>query len=112
MSRLLILMKQSGSAFTEVINSNKSSMSLIMRLSIILVLLTFLSCSSEYYSLDDFNKVQKIDTHMHLNSEQPALTEQAQQDNFRLLTVNVDVPDAPIDDQERFAIHQINLAPD
>jgi hypothetical protein len=49
---------------------------------------------------------------MHLNSEQVALAEQAQQDNFRLLTVNVDVPDEPIDDQERFAIHQINLAPD
>ena len=76
------------------------------------VMLTLLSCSSEYYTLDDFDKVQKIDTHMHLNSEQLALTEQAQQDNFRLLTVNVDVPDAPIDDQERFAIHQIKLAPD
>jgi hypothetical protein len=49
---------------------------------------------------------------MHLNAEHLALAVQAQEDNFRLLTVNVDVPDYPsLDDQERYALHQIKHFP-
>lgn len=72
-----------------------------------------LSCSSDYYSIEDFERVRKIDTHMHLNAEDPALTEQARTDNFKLLTVNVDVSDYPsVEDQERYALHQIKQFPD
>ena len=50
---------------------------------------------------------------MHLNSEQLALAQQAEEDNFKLLTVNVDVNSYPtLEDQERFAIHQIKGFPD
>ena len=50
---------------------------------------------------------------MHLNAEDPALTEQAKADNFKLLTVNVDVSDYPsVEDQERYALHQIKQSPD
>jgi hypothetical protein len=74
---------------------------------------TILSCSSDYYSVDDFAHVKKIDTHLHLNGEHLALTEQAHADNFQLLTVNVDVPDYPtLEAQERYARHQIKHFPD
>ena len=59
------------------------------------LLVTISSCSNSYYSKDDFRKVKKIDTHVHLNSENNALTEQAVLDNFALLAVNVDVPSYP-----------------
>ena len=50
---------------------------------------------------------------MHLNAEQTALSEQAREDNFKLLTVNVDVGDYPsLDDQERYARYQIQKFPD
>ncbi len=70
------------------------------------------SCTSDFYTVDDFDKVEKIDTHMHLNAEHLALAEQAQEDNFKLLTVNVDVSSYPsLEDQEQYAIHQINHFP-
>ena len=50
---------------------------------------------------------------MHLNSDDPALAHQARVDNFKLLTVNVDVSDYPsVVDQERFALQQIKQSPD
>ncbi len=62
-----------------------------------LILLTplfiFLSCTneSEYYSLDDYEKVDKIDVHIHVESDRDAFVEQAKKDNFRLLNIVVDV---------------------
>lgn len=81
---------------------------------IIIILTTVLfSCSSDYYSIEDFSKVEKIDTHMHLNCADPALTQQARADNFKLLTVNVDVNDyVSVEDQEKFALQQIQQSPD
>jgi len=65
------------------------------------------SCTSDYYTMDDFDNVEKIDTHVHLNSESTAAGEQAAHDHFRLLTVNVDAPSNPsLSDQESFAQHQ------
>ena len=82
-------------------------------LHIILLLSILGSCSSDYYTIEDFKNVKKIDTHMHLNAEQLALAQLAEADNFKLLTVNVDVNDYPtVEDQERFALHQIKAFPD
>ena len=82
-------------------------------LHIILLLSILGACSSDYYSIEDFKNVKKIDTHMHLNAEHLALAQQAEEHNFKLLTVNVDVNSyATLDDQERFAIHQIKAFPD
>lgn len=70
-------------------------------------------CESQYYSLDDFTKVRKIDTHTHLNARHTAMAEQAKVDNFLLLTINVDVPAYPsIDEQKNYALHQIERFPD
>lgn len=84
-----------------------------MRLLYVLFLTTLLSCGSDHYTLEDFPKVKKIDTHMHLNSENVALTDLAKEDNFKLLTVNVDVSDyVSVEDQERYALHQIKQSPE
>lgn len=59
----------------------------------------------QQYGIDDFLKVAKIDAHVHINNEHPAFIEQAQQDNFRLLTINVDYPDfQPIAEQQQIAV--------
>lgn len=61
----------------------------------------------DFYSLDDFAKVKKIDTHTHHNSESTALTEAAKASGFYLLTVSVDVPSyPPLEEQIRLALHQ------
>lgn len=76
-------------------------------------LVLFFACSSDYYSLEDFDKVRKIDTHMHLNADLTALTEQADADNFKLLSVNVDVPAYPsLKEQKKHALHQISKFPE
>jgi hypothetical protein len=46
-------------------------------------------------STADFAALPKIDVHVHINSADPALLDQAQADGFRLITINVDYPDFP-----------------
>lgn len=70
------------------------------------------SCRHEYYSVEDFLTVKKIDTHIHLNGESTALTKQAQNDNFSLLTINVEAPHYPdLEEQLRIALLHIEYAP-
>jgi predicted TIM-barrel fold metal-dependent hydrolase len=58
-----------------------------------------------HYSLADFDRVEKIDAHVHLHGAADPLIEQARRDHFRLLTINVDYPDfPPIDVQQRDAV--------
>jgi hypothetical protein len=61
----------------------------------LLVLLSVLASCTSFYSTDDFGRVPKIDTHVHLNAWITAVEEQAEQDNFQLLNINVDVPSYP-----------------
>ena len=46
------------------------------------------SCQNNYYLMDDFEKVKKIDAHFHIYTNEPASLEQAQKDNFSLLAIN------------------------
>jgi predicted TIM-barrel fold metal-dependent hydrolase len=50
---------------------------------------------SEHYSMEDFSKVEKIDAHVHANDKDRSFLDQAQTDNFKLLSINVDYPDFP-----------------
>jgi Amidohydrolase len=54
----------------------------------------FTACKSDYYSKDDFHSVLKIDSHSHIDTEKGILENQAIQDNFKLLTINVDHSDS------------------
>jgi hypothetical protein len=47
------------------------------------------------FTLEDFASVEKTDVHVHINSSDSALIDQAGLDRFRLLTINVDYPDFP-----------------
>jgi hypothetical protein len=54
----------------------------------------FTGCQSEYYTEKDYQKVLKIDSHVHLNSDNGFFEDQAAKDNFLLLTLNVDHSDS------------------
>jgi len=57
------------------------------------------------YAPADFDRVEKIDAHVHLNGPADAFIEQAIHDHFRLLTINVDYPDfTPVDVQQALAV--------
>lgn len=78
-----------------------------------MLLLTFCACGQEYYTMEDYSRIEKIDTHIHLNAENPVLAELAKADNFRLLDVSVDVPSYPsVEEQERLSLAQIQQNPD
>ena len=53
--------------------------------------------TGRYYSLADFRRVEKIDAHMHIHGIADRFMAQAIRDNFRILTINVDYPDFPVD---------------
>jgi Amidohydrolase len=53
------------------------------------------SSAADRYSASDFERVEKIDAHVHLNSAADPFIAQAIHDHFRLLTINVDYPDFP-----------------
>lgn len=67
--------------------------------SLALLLIVAMGCSispsDEYYSQNDYKTVEKFDTHVHINTADQTLIEQAKNDNFRLITVNVDSPNYP-----------------
>ncbi|MEP4889440.1 MAG: amidohydrolase family protein [Aliiglaciecola sp.] len=68
---------------------------------------------SQHYTMSDFGKVKKFDTHVHANKQATAFIEQAQEDNFELLTINVDYPDfPPIDEQQDIALSLTQAYPD
>jgi hypothetical protein len=51
-------------------------------------------CKNSYYSMDDFQSVPKIDSHVHINSDKGVFENQAVKDYFRLITLNVDHSDS------------------
>jgi predicted TIM-barrel fold metal-dependent hydrolase len=51
--------------------------------------IAMVSCQNRnYYSMDDFSEVEKIDSHYHIYTDNESSVEQAQKDNFRLLNIN------------------------
>ncbi|WP_457443638.1 amidohydrolase family protein [Roseateles sp. P5_E4] len=57
------------------------------------------------YTMADYSRVVKIDTHLHLHNPAPAFMAAAKRQKFKVLTINVDYPDfPPLGDQQRVAI--------
>jgi predicted TIM-barrel fold metal-dependent hydrolase len=52
------------------------------------------------YTMEDFQLLTKIDVHVHANSKNTGFIEQAEADNFKLLSINVDYPDFPALEQQ------------
>jgi len=60
----------------------------------IFLTLSFAGCQNNYFSAEDYQSVLKIDSHIHINSNDGAFEEQAASDNFLLITLNVDHSDS------------------
>jgi hypothetical protein len=60
----------------------------------ILALLTLTGCHSHFYTEKDFQTILKIDSHVHLNTQNGFFEEQAAKDNFLLITLNMDHSDS------------------
>ena len=75
--------------------------------------LLFVSCNNDYYTMDDFKSVEKIDSHIHIRTENSAYAEQANDDKFLLINVSVDAPgNIGLAAQERFSLAQVKLNPE
>ncbi len=61
-------------------------------ISIFLIEFIFSSCheKSEYYKFNDYGKVAKTDVHLHINSLDHRYMEMASENNFRVISPNVD----------------------
>ncbi len=67
----------------------------------------------EYYSIEDFKKLEKVDAHTHINTSKEAILRQAIEDNFSLITINVDAfEDNSIEEQQEWALAQHEKFPD
>lgn len=60
----------------------------------LLIVLFIFACSCGYYSEDDFFKIPKIDSHIHIGSTDGVFEELAATDNFILISLNVDHGDS------------------
>lgn len=49
--------------------------------------ISLVSCNN-YYSMENFTSVEKIDAHFHIYSSESISMEQAEKDNFKLLSIN------------------------
>jgi predicted TIM-barrel fold metal-dependent hydrolase len=96
------------------------------RLSFILLILLVAGCSqtrnpesaqvadtTQYYSLDDFQRVGKVNTHFHITREDTSHILLARANGFRLINVNVNTADfIPIEEQRKVAVKLIHAFPD
>ena len=68
-----------------------------MKISFTLIVLGSLvlsGCQARYFTKDDYPSVLKIDAHVHLNSDKGYFEDQANKDNFLLITLGVDHSDS------------------
>lgn len=78
----------------------------------ILVSLLFTGCQGRYYTEKDFKSVAKVDVHAHVNSENGFFEEQALEDNFKLITINVDHSDsASVKEQLKYSLSSVKKYP-
>ncbi|WP_457324989.1 amidohydrolase family protein [Roseateles sp. P5_E11] len=80
----------------------------LLRVAALLAGAAFLSAQAAdgaSYTMADYSRVVKIDTHLHLHNPAPAFMAAAKRQKFKVLTINVDYPDfPPLGDQQRVAI--------
>jgi hypothetical protein len=63
--------------------------------------------------MEDFYNLEKIDAHVHLNTRDYAWIELAKEDNFKLLSINVDYSDFnPVEEQYSFALQHLKDNPE
>lgn len=89
----------------------------------IILFISILTCSSPkaevdrnnnlYYSKEDFRKIKKFDTHIHINTEQTAFIQLAKENNFQFLDIIDDRPfGLPMAGQESIAFKHLKSYPE
>lgn len=68
--------------------------------------------SSEFYTEADFAALPKFNSHVHLSVFDTIFLKQAIADNFRFLTVNVNSPSTPVNQQQAVAVKLVKLHPE
>lgn len=70
--------------------------------------------ATAYYTINDFQKVKKIDAHVHMNDLiDTVFIDQARDDNFRMLTINLfEFTGTPVEKQQDFSLGLIKKYPD
>ena len=88
-------------------------MKIIASLSLMLLLV---ACSgqNQFYKAEDFEKVKKIDSHVHLRNEHGLFAQCAIKDNFRLVTIMIDRSNSQnaVQGQKKNALSQKNRHPE
>lgn len=66
-----------------------------------------------FYMAEDFKTVEKIDAHVHVHTNKSDYVQQAAEDNFRLITINLDDVNEPppMEVQQQFALQQVKAFP-
>lgn len=69
--------------------------------------------TSSYYTVDDFKSVNKMDTHVHIYTEDASLVRQAAEDNFHVIDINGYMyPGAPpVEEQQSLSLQHIRDFP-
>ncbi len=63
----------------------------------------------EYYTPEDYSSVKKIDAHVHIHVTRPDMVKQAIKDNFKMISLNCEVPGYPTIDSQQYYILQQRL---
>lgn len=66
---------------------------------------------ASYYTEADFPSVKKFNSHVHISNFDSTFIKQARADNFRLLTVNVNSPSKPVEEQQHVALQLVKTFP-
>ena len=69
--------------------------------------------AADFYTVEDFKRVKKIDAHVHVNTDEPYYVQQGIEDNFRFVTINLDDVNEPppMEVQQQFALQQVKAFP-
>jgi hypothetical protein len=79
---------------------------------LIFVALLLSGCRNNFYSEKDFQSVQKIDAHVHLNSDKGYMEDQAIKDHMALITIEVDHSDsASVEKQHDYSLLAVKRYP-
>jgi predicted TIM-barrel fold metal-dependent hydrolase len=70
------------------------------------------STAEQFYTEADFPSVKKFNSHVHINVFDSIFIKQAIADNFRFLTVNVNSPSMPVDQQQDVALRLVRTFPE
>ncbi len=71
------------------------------------------TAAASTYAMEDFTRLRKFDAHVHANSTDRALLEQAEADGFEVLSINVDYPAfPPVPEQHAAALTLAEADPD